>query len=286
MILARTRAELAEALGSLTGTRALVMTMGALHEGHMTLVRRAREAADHVVASVYVNPLQFGPGEDFEAYPRNLAADLDLLRGEGVAVVFAPSDEEMYPRAPLVRIDPGPVASVLEGATRPGHFAGVLQVVHKVMNLMAPDVALFGRKDAQQLALITTMVDDLEMGIEIIPVEIAREPDGLARSSRNVYLSDEEHRMALALQRSLRAGRDAATDGAEPDEALAAAREVLDLAVAESSGVIRPDYLVLVDPRTFTKVVPGTPDGLLAVAAWVGTTRLIDNTLVTFGGTP
>lgn len=282
-VLARTRAELAEALADLPGRRALVMTMGALHEGHLTLVRRARELSDHVVASVYVNPLQFGPNEDFASYPRTLEADLELLTAEGVAVVFAPFDEEMYPREPLVRIDPGPVATVLEGATRPGHFAGVLQVVHKVMNLTCPDLAMFGRKDAQQLALITTMVDDLDMGIEIVPVEIAREPDGLARSSRNSYLSEEEHEIALALQAALRAGRDAATDGALPGEALAAAQDSLAEAVAAANGVIRPDYLVLVDPRTFTEVQPGATDGLLAIAAWVGTTRLIDNTPVTFG---
>lgn len=273
------RAELAEALEALPGTRALVMTMGALHEGHLTLVRRARALADHVIVSVYVNPLQFGAGEDFDAYPRDPAADLALLEPEGVDLVFAPSDAEMYPRPPLVRIDPGPVGSILEGATRPGHFAGVLQVVHKVMCLTGPDVALFGRKDAQQLALVTTMVEDLDLGARIVPVDIVRDDDGVARSSRNAYLSPSERVRARALVRALEAGRAAAGGG--PGAALAAARAVLDAAEG-----VDLDYLVLVDPATFTDLEPGAATGLLAVAARVGTTRLIDNALVPFGGTP
>lgn len=276
MIIATTRAALAAGLSGLEGRRALVMTMGALHEGHLSLVRRAREVADHVVVSIYVNPLQFAPGEDFDTYPRQLDADVALLESEGVDLVFAPSDAEVYPREPLVRIDPGPVGRVLEGRTRPTHFAGVLQVVHKVLNLVRPDVAVFGRKDAQQLALITTMVQDLDMGVELLPVEIARDPDGVARSSRNAYLSPEERAHARALSRALAAGADAAAAG--PEAVLAAATAEL----AAAAGV-RMDYLVLVDPTTFTDVQPGADTGLLAVAAWVGPTRLIDNRLVTLG---
>ena len=281
MRVARTRAELAEALTPLTGSRGLVMTMGALHEGHLTLVRRAGELADHVVVAIYVNPLQFGPGEDFDAYPRTLEADLALLEPAGVDVVFAPSDAEVYPREPLVRIDPGPVARILEGRTRPGHFAGVLQVVHKVMNLTRPDFALFGRKDAQQLALVTTMVEDLDMGVRIVPVEIVRDDDGVARSSRNAYLSAGERVQARALSRALAAGAAAAAAAGGPAASLAAARAVLDAADG-----VDLDYLVLVDPSTFTDLTVGAPVGLLAIAARVGPTRLIDNALVPFEGLP
>jgi len=280
MRVARTRAELTEALTPLTGSRGLVMTMGALHEGHLTLLRRAGELADHVVVAIYVNPLQFGPGEDFDAYPRTLEADLALLEPAGVDVVFAPSDAEVYPREPLVRIDPGPVARILEGRTRPGHFAGVLQVVHKVMNLTRPDFALFGRKDAQQLALVTTMVEDLDMGVRIVPVEIVRDDDGVARSSRNAYLSAGERVQARALSRALAAGAAAAAAGG-PAASMAAARAVLDAADG-----VDLDYLVLVDPSTFTDLTVGAPVGLLAIAARVGPTRLIDNALVPFEGLP
>lgn len=274
MKLVRTKAELRAALDDLTGRRALVMTMGALHAGHLALVEAARANADHVVVSIYVNPLQFGPNEDFAAYPRDLEADLALLDGRA-DVVFAPSDAEMYPDQPLVRLDPGPVATVLEGATRPGHFAGVLQVVNKVMNLVHPDVAVFGQKDAQQLALVRTMVRDLDLGIEILPVPIVRDPDGLARSSRNSYLTAQQRAQALALSHALAAGSRAAAGG--PAATLSAAESVL----ADAVGV-RKDYLVLVDPLTFQPVVEGARAGLLAVAAWVGSTRLIDNLEVTF----
>ena len=189
---ARTKAELATALASLEGTSALVMTMGALHEGHLALVRAAREAADNVVVSIFVNPLQFGPDEDYEEYPRDLAADLALLGTVGVEAVYAPEAAEVYPREPLVRIDPGPVAALLEGKTRPTHFAGVLQVVHKVLNLVRPDMAFFGQKDAQQLALVRTMVADLDMPVEIRAVPIERDVDGLAgRAEVAKILGDE-----------------------------------------------------------------------------------------------
>jgi len=269
----KTRHELAAALDEQPGTRALVMTMGALHHGHAELLKAGREAADVLVASVYVNPPQFGPTEDFAAYPRPVESDLALLEREGVDVVFLPSDEEMYPRAPLVRIDPGPIATILEGQTRPGHFAGVLQVVHKVFNLVRPDMTFFGQKDAQQLALVQTMVDDLNMGIDVRPVPIKRDADGLALSSRNSYLSDHERQQALAIHAALRAGNEAAEAGAPAVEVHVTALS----AIAEADGVVL-DYLLLVDPDTFEELPPdATGRGMLVAAAKVGTTRLIDN---------
>lgn len=305
--LVRTRAELHAALAELPGSRALVMTMGALHEGHLTLVAAARELADHVVASVYVNPLQFGPHEDFDAYPRDLDADLALLRAAGVAVVYAPDDAEMYPgwpARPLVTVDPGPVAAQYEGRTRPGHFAGVLQVVAKVISLVRPDVSVFGQKDAQQLALVRTLVRDLDLPGTVHAVPISRDTDGLARSSRNTYLSAAERGQALALSRALRAGEQAAAAGVDAAGVLDAARAVLDAAAG-----VDVDYLALVDPVTFEQVgavargarapgaevpgsvarvaaAPGKIEAVLAVAAGVGTTRLIDNVPLTLKGGP
>lgn len=279
MRICTTRKELNDALAELKGTRGLVMTMGALHDGHLSLVRAASEVSDHVVASVYVNPLQFGPGEDFDSYPRNLERDCDLLEAAGVAVVYAPSDDEMYPRMPLVRIDPGPMAVVYEGKTRPTHFAGVLQVVHKVFNIMRPDFAFFGQKDAQQLALIKTMVADLDMPVEIRAVPIAREESGIAMSSRNLYLSGVEREHALGLSRALRAGAEAALAG----ETAVVVRETARESLAGAPGV-RMDYLDLVDPETFVPLDDdATGPALLVTAAWVGTTRLIDNLEVTVG---
>lgn len=279
MRICTTRKELNDALAELKGTRGLVMTMGALHDGHLSLVRAASEVSDHVVASVYVNPLQFGPGEDFDSYPRNLERDCDLLEAAGVAVVYAPSDDEMYPRTPLVRIDPGPMAVVYEGKTRPTHFAGVLQVVHKVFNIMRPDFAFFGQKDAQQLALIKTMVADLDMPVEIRAVPIAREESGIAMSSRNLYLSGVEREHALGLSRALRAGAEAALAG----ETAVVVRETARESLAGAPGV-RMDYLDLVDPETFVPLDDdATGPALLVTAAWVGTTRLIDNLEVTVG---
>ncbi|USR79621.1 pantoate--beta-alanine ligase [Arcanobacterium pinnipediorum] len=275
MIIASTPAQLQEALKLLHGDIGLVMTMGALHDGHLSLVEAARKESDHVVVSIYVNPLQFGPGEDFDAYPRDLEADVAKL--EGVDVVFAPTDDVMYPRTPLVRIDPGPVASVLEGKTRPTHFAGVLQVVHKVFNIVGPHAAWFGQKDAQQLALIRSMVADLNMPLDIRAVPIKREPSGLAMSSRNSYLSEREKEQALALFRALTVGQRVAHDGGSAAQTLAAARESL----AHAPGV-KMDYLELVDRDTFMPLTEAG-NGLLVCAAWVGPTRLIDNLEVVIG---
>jgi pantoate--beta-alanine ligase len=259
------------------------MTMGALHEGHLTLVRRARElvgAAGQVVVTDFVNPLQFGPGEDFDRYPRDLDGDVRLLTPEGVDVVFAPHLEEMYPDGDaLVRVSAGPLGTILEGAARPGHFDGMLTVVLKLLHLVRPDVALFGEKDAQQLLLVRRMVRDLDVRTEIVGVPIVREPDGLARSSRNAYLSADERTRALALSAALRASADAADAGGSPSDVVAAAAAVLN----DADGVV-VDYLALVDPTTVEdltlagSVEPGP--ALVLVAARVGTTRLIDNTTV------
>ena len=279
MKLTQTKEELRKALGELDGSVALVMTMGALHEGHLSLVRAARASAQNVVVSIFVNPLQFGPGEDYEAYPRDLEADMALLGTVGVEVVFAPAAEELYPREPLVRINPGPVAALYEGKTRPTHFAGVLQVVHKVLNLVHPDVAFFGQKDAQQLALIRTLVADLDIPVEIRSVPIKREESGLALSSRNAYLNDEERIEALAISQALIVGRDAAARGGAPDSVRALVQRHL-----EQAPGVTLDYLSLVDPETFGEIESGTAAtrGLLVTAAWVGSTRLIDNMEVLF----
>ena len=280
-VLARSRADLAAALAEAPDPRAVVMTMGALHEGHFDLVREAARRVGPtgtVVVTIFVNPLQFGPDEDYEEYPRDLAADLALLGTVGVEAVYAPEAAEVYPREPLVRIDPGPVAALLEGKTRPTHFAGVLQVVHKVLNLVRPDMAFFGQKDAQQLALVRTMVADLDMPVEIRAVPIERDVDGLALSSRNSYLSATQRIEALALSQALVLGKDAAAHGLPA----AGVREVALRYLAEAPGV-RLDYLALVDPQTFQEIgpdegaAPAVRSALLAVAAWVGPTRLIDN---------
>jgi len=256
------RADLAAARAELTGTVAVVMTMGALHEGHAELVRAARRAADRVVATVFVNPLQFAPGEDLDRYPRTLAADLAMLDREGVDVVFTPTPDVVYPDGPpLVRVCAGPLGDVLDGASRPGHFDGVLTVVSKLLQLTRPDVAVFGQKDAQQLAAIRRMVRDLDLPVEVVAVPTVREPDGLALSSRNRCLSAEQRVAALVLSRAL-ALRDVGAG-----RALVAAEPGVEL-----------DYLARVDSATFTDDPAGD---LLVVAARVGATRLIDNLVLT-----
>ena len=261
MKVAATREELAQARAELSGTVAVVMTMGALHEGHAELVRQARSRADRVIATVFVNPLQFGAGEDLDRYPRTLQADLDLLEREGADVVFTPGPDVVYPDGdPVVRVTAGPIGDVLEGASRPGHFDGVLTVVLKLLHLTRPDIALFGQKDAQQLSAIRRMVRDLDVPVAVVAVPTVREPDGLALSSRNAYLTDEQRRTALVLSRALATGdvdQGRAVFAAEPDAEL--------------------DYLARVDSATFTD----SPDGdLLVVAARVGTTRLLDNRIL------
>ncbi|MFI1021722.1 pantoate--beta-alanine ligase [Streptomyces olivaceus] len=309
------------------GRRAVVMTMGALHEGHATLIRAARDLAGpdgEVVATVFVNPLQFGAGEDLDRYPRTLDADLEIAGRAGADAVFAPSADEVYPGGePQVRVAAGPMGERLEGASRPGHFDGMLTVVAKLLHLTRPDLALYGQKDAQQLALIRRMVRDLNFGVEIVGVPTVREEDGLALSSRNRYLSAAERRTALALSQALFAGLDrhaaqaalcararevpatraraealsalgesrAAADAhavatSAPGSATAvraAARLVLDDA-ARATPPLELDYLALVDPADFTEIGDDhTGEAVLAVAARVGATRLIDNVLLTLG---
>jgi pantoate--beta-alanine ligase len=277
-VVARTRAELAAALGELTGRVGIVMTMGALHEGHARLIRDARETCEAVVVTVFLNPLQFGPNEDLARYPRTFDADLALCTREGVDLVFAPGPDVVYPDGdPGVRVSAGRLGEVLEGRSRPGHFDGVLTVVAKLLHLTHPDAAYFGQKDAQQLLIIRRMVRDLDFGVDVVAVPTVREPDGLAMSSRNMYLAPLDREVALTLVRSLRAGEAAASEGASA--ARRAARAVL---VAEP--LVLVDYLVLVEPESLEDV-PEWYSGpaLLAVAARVGTTRLIDNVLLTVG---
>ena len=273
MRIVSTRGDLAEARAALPGRVAVVMTMGALHEGHAALLREARKNADSVVATIFVNPLQFGPSEDFTRYPRTLDADLAVCEAEGVDLVFTPTPDVIYPGGePRVRIDPGPLAEELEGAVRPGHFSGVLTVVHKLLRLTYPDVALYGEKDYQQLTLIQAMAEDLDMGIEIMGVPTVREPDGLALSSRNRYLSAEERQLAAALSAALRAGAAAGADG--PEAVLSAARAEL--------GSIHADYLELRAPDLGP--APRSGEARLLVAARIGAPRLIDNASVHLGG--
>lgn len=286
-VLATSRAALATARCGLPQPVVLVPTMGALHAGHRALLRRARELSmpnGSLVVSIFVNPLQFGPGEDFDRYPRSLEQDLATCAEEGAAVVFAPELGQMYPAEPMVTVDPGVMGQVLEGKSRPGFFAGVLTVVLKLFQLTDPDVAVFGAKDAQQLALVRRMTADFNLGVEIAGAPIVRDPDGMAASSRNAYLSAGARATALALSRAMQAGCRAAPDG--PAAVQAAARAVLAEA-ATADPPLRLDYLALVVPDTFAEVADGaTGLALLLVAASVGTTRLIDNASLDLGSNP
>jgi pantoate--beta-alanine ligase len=268
-------ADLRALRAALPGPVALVPTMGALHEGHRALVRAARERAASVVVSVFVNPTQFGPGEDFDRYPRTWEADLAALAEEGADLVFHPEVDDVYPPGALgVTVDPGPLGSVLEGAVRPGHFAGVLTVVAKLFGLVRPDLAVFGEKDYQQLTLIRAMARELALGVDVVGVPTVREDDGMALSSRNRYLDPAQRSAAAAISAALRAGAAAGPDGA--DAVLTAARSVL---AAEPS--LTPDYLELTDPDL--RSAPEVGPARLLVAARAGTTRLLDNGPVHLG---
>jgi pantoate--beta-alanine ligase len=253
-----------------------VPTMGALHAGHRSLLAAARAGNDLVVASVFVNPLQFGPAEDLAAYPRDRDADLAVLAAEGVDLAFLPPDGEMWPDPPDVRLAVGGLAERLEGLVRPGHLDGVATVVAKLLHLVGPSRAYFGQKDAQQLAVVRRMVADLAFPNEIVACPTVREPDGLAVSSRNAYLSPDERRRATALYRALSAGRAAfEAGGRDPAAVEAAARDLLEAATG-----VEPDYVALVDPVTFEPVKQTEPGQVLATAARVGRTRLIDNVIL------
>ncbi|WP_231878544.1 pantoate--beta-alanine ligase [Agromyces sp. NDB4Y10] len=257
---------------------ALVPTMGALHDGHLALVRRAREVADVVVVSIFVNPLQFGAGEDLDRYPRTLEADLAALGAHGVELVFAPSPDEMYPEGAVeTRVTAGRIGELYEGASRPGHFDGMLTVVAKLFNIVRPDHAVFGQKDAQQVFLVRRMVRELDVPLAIEVVPTVREPDGLAMSSRNRYLEGDQRRAALLLSESLAAAEAVGAEGL--DEVLAEAAA----AFGDHDGV-ELDYLVVVDPETFLPVgEEARGEALVLVAARVGSTRLIDNAVISLG---
>lgn len=279
---ARTREELVAARQLLvrdrSGLVSVVMTMGALHAGHVELIRQAQEQSDVVVVTDFLNPLQFAPGEDLDKYPRTFESDLRLCRAEGVDLMFAPTVTEVYPHEePLIRVEAGPIGDVLEGHSRPGHFDGVLTVVAKLLHLTRPDLAFFGRKDAQQLWLIERMVRDLDFPVQIVAVSTVRDGDGLALSSRNGYLDEGSRHAALALPQALSDGLQAASQGCAASNVVGAARTRLDNAPG-----VDTDYVTLVDPATFQPIADQFHgDALLLVAARVGQTRLIDNSPVT-----
>jgi pantoate--beta-alanine ligase len=258
------------------GTLGLVPTMGYLHPGHLSLVERARRENDRVAATLFVNPTQFGPTEDLARYPRDLERDTGLLEAAGCDLLFAPDTAEMYPPGFETAVDTGSVAAPLEGARRPGHFRGVATVVLKLFGIFQPDRAYFGAKDAQQLAVIKKMVRDLDVPVDVRPCPTVREADGLALSSRNVYLTHDERRVAPALYRALQAGRDRWAAGERAAEALRRAiRDVL-----ESEPRIRVDYVSVADPETCRELETVAGPALLSLAASLGKARLIDNVVV------
>lgn len=270
MKVVNSRADFVSLRCGLLGRVGLVPTMGALHAGHAALLRTARQTCDSVVTTIFVNPTQFGPNEDLGRYPRTLEADLAACEDAGVDMVWAPGVDDVYPSGPdlQVHIDPGPLGSQLEGASRPGHFAGVLTVVAKLFQIVRPQLAFFGQKDYQQFCLIQRMVDDLDFGVLLVPVPTVREPDGLALSSRNRYLAPDERIAARALSQALFAGRDAAGGG--DGAVLAAARAVL-----AGHPAVSVDYLELRGDALGPAPTQGA--ARLLVAARVGATRLIDN---------
>jgi pantoate--beta-alanine ligase len=266
----RSIAEFRRARDALRGSLGFVPTMGFLHEGHMSLVRAARESNDHAAASIFVNPTQFGPNEDFSRYPRDEGRDLAMLRGAGVDLVFMPEAAEMYPEGATTFVDPGPIAEVLEGKFRPGHFRGVATIVLKLFEAVHPTRAYFGRKDAQQLAVLKKLVRDLDLGLAVEAVDTVRAPDGLALSSRNAYLTPADRERGLGLPRGLERARRLWEKGErDPGRLVDGARDPgLDY-----------DYLAAVDPDSFGPPLPRGPL-LLVAAARVGSTRLLDNALL------
>ena len=264
---------------AMRGDVGLVPTMGYLHEGHLSLVRAARTQNDHVVVSIFVNPTQFGPGEDFERYPRDPERDVTFLRDEGVDVVFMPSVEEMYPQGRATFIDVAGVTDVLEGAHRPGHFRGVTTVVAMLFNIVQPRRAYFGRKDAQQLVVVRTLVRDLHLDLDIVAMPIVREPDGLAMSSRNAYLSPDERSAALVLSRALRLAEERFAAGERDAECLRVAiRELI-----AQEPLARVDYVSVTDPNTLRELERIDGPALVSLAVRSGRTRLIDNTTLESG---
>jgi len=254
----------------------LVPTMGALHEGHLSLVRRARAENGVVAASIFVNPLQFGPNEDLAKYPRTFEEDCRQLGREGVEFLFAPSPEEMYGGGTATIVDPGPVGTRLDGVSRPGHFVGVATVVAKLFHIVQPDRAYFGQKDAAQVAVLRQMVRDLDFPVEVVACPIVRDADGLALSSRNRYLSVEERQSALVLSRTLRSIEGRIREGVRESDLLLGGY----LSGREMVPGFKLDYLAMVDPDALLPVGEAVSGTLIAIAGWVGETRLIDNLIV------
>jgi pantoate--beta-alanine ligase len=281
MEILRTVSELRQwsrALRSQAGnTVGLVPTMGALHAGHASLIRAAHAACTHVAVSIFVNPTQFGPNEDYARYPRSFDADCALAKAEGASVIFAPSLEELYPAGAATFVEVEELGNRLDGASRPGHFRGVATVVAKLLIAAEPDRAFFGQKDAAQVAVIRRMVTDLRLAAEIVVCPIVRDPDGLALSSRNIYLSSAERAQALTLNRTIRHVEALATAGKRRSSILHDAARKMFAEIPE----IRIDYIALVDWSTLRPAEIAVPGTLFAVAAWVGSTRLIDNTILT-----
>lgn len=273
--IASLRAALA-ALRAQQKTIGLVPTMGALHEGHLSLVRAARAQCGAVVATIFVNPTQFGPNEDFSKYPRTLDADCALLEAERVNILFAPSSEEMYPEGASTFVEVEGLSDRLDGVSRPGHFRGVATIVAKLFHIVGPDKAFFGQKDAAQVAVLRKMVNDLNFPLEIVACPIVREQDGLALSSRNRYLSPEERKHALVLSRTLRVIEEQAAKGTTTAATLLDAG----MQIVNNNSEIRLDYLKIVDPNSLLDIATTEKGALVAIAAWVGTTRLIDNILI------
>ena len=258
-------------------TIGLVPTMGALHEGHLTLVSRAREVCDFVAVSVFVNPTQFGPSEDLDKYPRPLESDAEKCRDAGVDLIFAPSAAEMYPADFNTWVEVKGLTEVLEGEVRPGHFRGVTTVCAKLFNILDPDFACFGTKDYQQLKVIEKMVRDLNMRLQIIPVETVRESDGLAMSSRNTYLSTDERKAALVLSKSLQTAKEVFDSG---ERSAAAIQELVENFI-KSEQLADIDYVAVVDAESLTPIDEIVNPAIVLLAVRVGKTRLIDNTLLT-----
>jgi pantoate--beta-alanine ligase len=258
------------------GTVALVPTMGALHAGHASLIRAAAAACDRVVVSVFVNPTQFGPNEDFARYPRTFDADCVLAEAEGADVIFAPSVEDLYPAGASTFVEVEGLSDRLDGASRPGHFRGVATVVAKLFIAAEPDRAFFGQKDAAQVSVLHRMTTDLRLATEIVVCPIIREADGLALSSRNIYLSVEERAQALVLSRAIRAAEALFASGERSASIFIEAARATFAAVSQ----IRIDYIALVDWATLLPTETAVPGSLFAVAAWVGVTRLIDNAIL------
>jgi pantoate--beta-alanine ligase len=279
MIICKTPAEMQAASRELHNSAhclGLVPTMGALHAGHLSLISAARSECDAVAASIFVNPTQFAPGEDYEAYPRDFDADCRKLESAGVQLLFAPSAAVMYPAGTTTFVDPGDIGTRLDGASRPGHFRGVATIVSRLFLIVAPDRAYFGQKDAAQVAVLRRMVRDLNFPVHLAVCPIFREPDGLAMSSRNRYLSPSERTRALILSRALAAAERLASQGKNNAQALRATM----LSVFATDPQVRLDYAAIVDPDTLLPVTDMSRGALIAVAAWVGTTRLIDNLLI------